>query len=278
MARSNSLSSLPYLGGKSAESMSGLNEWICSNLPEDTRSLYVEPFAGMLGVLLQRSRSNAEIVNDLDYRIVNFWWCLREHKKELISRLAATPLSRTVYEQARTALWSENTLEAAWALSVCLCQGLSKTAETSMGSWQRTLNLSRTDTPMNTYAERLLVVVNRISRVQLECKDAVDLLWDIAEKEYAIVYCDPPYLSASSRNKYAYADTVSFAAYEEALIAQKGRVAISGYADDWDKLSWNRVEKSVSVSANAQGRRAGKPSIRATEVLWTNYDVKTMER
>ena len=55
--------SLPYFGGKRGY---GLAEWIASHLPLSDDIAYIEPFAGMAGVLLSRPAVKIEILNDLN--------------------------------------------------------------------------------------------------------------------------------------------------------------------------------------------------------------------
>ena len=69
------LMAMQWWGGKAATRPGGSNRWIRSRLP--VRSAYVEPFAGMLGVLLARPRVSVEVVNDLDGRVVNWWTQVR---------------------------------------------------------------------------------------------------------------------------------------------------------------------------------------------------------
>ena len=64
------LAAMLYAGTKSGRSALGLGHWIAGQLPQSEQQTYVEPFAGMLGVLLARPRSQLEIVNDLDERVV----------------------------------------------------------------------------------------------------------------------------------------------------------------------------------------------------------------
>ena len=56
-------------------------------------------------------------------------------------------------------------------------------------------------------------------------------------------------------------------ALTEALLAQRGRVAVSGYGDEWDHLGWQRHERT----GHMRDHRPGSYTVR-TEVVWTSYD------
>lgn len=51
-----------------------------------------------------------------------------------------------------------------------------------------------------------------------------------------------------------------------------GRVAISGYGEEWDGLGWHRQEKRT-MRGIYRGTEIGSTYSPRTEVLWTNYDV-----
>ena len=92
---------MPYLGGKSATRKDGNGAWITSLLPPVVRGqVYCEPFAGMLGVLLQRRKAAQEIVNDIDDRIVNWWRVVRDQPEEFARSIRYTPHSRVEFEAA----------------------------------------------------------------------------------------------------------------------------------------------------------------------------------
>src|SRR4051794_6683840 len=76
-----------YYGGKTT-----LADRIASLLPAHTH--YVEPFAGSLAVLLAKSRSKMETVNDLDQDLMTFWRVLRDQPDELARRMTLTPHAR----------------------------------------------------------------------------------------------------------------------------------------------------------------------------------------
>lgn len=77
------LSALYWPGGKSGNG-AGVGRWIADQLPWRYSSCYVEPFAGMLGVLLQRKPVQTEIVNDSDERVVNWWRVVRDRHLDLL--------------------------------------------------------------------------------------------------------------------------------------------------------------------------------------------------
>ena len=53
----------------------------------------------------------------------------------------------------------------------------------------------------------------------------------------------------------------------ETLLRQQGKVAISGYGEEWDCLEWQRYEKKDVHVPIEGGEHKGR-----TEVLWCNYD------
>jgi len=82
---------LPYIGGKNR-----LATKIMSLLPDHIA--YVEPFAGGAQVLFHKPPSNVEILNDLDFEIVNFFRVCQWHYEELIRYLRYCLASRKLHE------------------------------------------------------------------------------------------------------------------------------------------------------------------------------------
>ena len=82
------LKGLIWAGGKSSWGI-GSGRWVARQLPH--RRVYIEPFAGMLGVLLQRPPARREMVSDLDGRIINWWRVVRDQGPALEKLLDNTP-------------------------------------------------------------------------------------------------------------------------------------------------------------------------------------------
>jgi DNA adenine methylase len=82
---------IAYVGGKNR-----LASKIISYLPDHLT--YVEPFAGGAQVLFHKTPSNVEVLNDLDFDIVNFFRVCQWHYEELIRYLRYCLISRKWYD------------------------------------------------------------------------------------------------------------------------------------------------------------------------------------
>ncbi len=82
---------LPYIGGKNR-----LATKIISMLPEHTT--YVEAFAGGAQVLFHKPPSEVEVLNDLDFDVVNFFRVCQWHYEELVRYLRFCLASRKLHE------------------------------------------------------------------------------------------------------------------------------------------------------------------------------------
>ena len=262
------LTSLPYYGGKSPLAR-GSGPWVNSLLPTETRVLYCEPFFGMGGVFLGRPPSHVEIVNDLNDRIVNWWLVIRDKWQEFWEAYDKTPKARRMYEWAYDNLDNKEIgdVRRALALTVVLEQGLIHGDSTNRAAWTICYNPS-VGSLARRRREMIEALSDRMRKVQVECRDAVDLLQSTADIERAIIYCDPPYRTAGTQ-AYRLGDGVDVDALTDVLKAQKGKVAVSGYEGEWEHLGW-RSEKFETVRVTMHGRQGNSTSPRV-EYLWMNY-------
>ncbi len=250
---------LSYYGGKQKTA-----PWIASLLP--MRQAYVEPYAGMLSVLLARPKADAEIASDLDGNVWNWWRCVRERGCEMARRLDWTPIGRREFEAARRLLFEtphSSALDVDRAVAFQMYVGVGRDSQTRRGGQWCPTYTKRGLSAWRWGPERFRALRDRIEDVQLECRPAADVLAACASRADAVVYCDPPYPSAHVGYRHHKVDVPQLA---ELLRAQKGFCAVSGYGGEWDGLGWTRTERPT-MSGAAVGR--GGP-LRRVEVLWTN--------
>ena len=230
---------LPYYGGKRGY---GKAEWIASYLPHTPDSCYVEPFAGMAGVLFARQPVKLEMLNDLNQRVINWWRVVRDQTDEFGRLVEMTPRSRVEYQWALTAMDDESLppVRRALAFHIAVDQSLTNSDNAGGSSWNRRFNPSIGSIAYHTRNE-IHRLSSRLRTVQLECVDACVLLDRIKEMDYCTIYADPPYPSANT-TAYAVRD-FDRDGLADVLMAQRGAVGISGYGDEWDRLGWRRVTR-----------------------------------
>ncbi len=243
---------LPYYGGKRGY---GKAQWIASFLPHTPDSCYIEPFAGMAGVLLARAPVKTEILNDLNGRVINWWRAVRDKPEEFGRLLEFTPFSRAEYEWGLSAMDDESLppLRRALAFHVVVDQGINH--GDSRPGWGRTFSPNVGSFFLHGIST-IAALWQRLRYVQLECRDACDLLDRVKDYDYTVLYVDPPYPTATTT---AYSVRgVDWERLADLLMAQRGAVGVSGYGDEWDRLGWRRVTRpALRRQINGGGARQG---------------------
>ncbi len=253
--------SLPYYGGKRGY---GKGQWIAGLLPWEKNSCYIEPFAGMAGVLLARPPVKLEMLNDLNGRLVNWWRVVRDQPEEFGWLVEHTPISRDEYIWAARAVDDPGLPAIRRALafhvliSQCINVGDNRLAG---GSWRRRFSTHHWSKDRCT-AVQIQSLAARLLEVQLENSDALGLLERTADCDYAVIYCDPPYPTADT-SPYAMGN-IEFDRLADLLRLQKGAVAVSGYSGEWDCLGWTADRKP------ALRRQFSGVGESRTEALWRN--------
>ena len=247
---------LPYHGGKNAQAPHGTGRWIRSILPY--RETYIEPFAGMLGVLLQRKVSEYEYANDLDWRIYNWWNIVQNQFDDFYYQAMHTPGGRLEAEWARNVVDDDtrSDMERALAYTTIL-----STCIPSTYNW----GLNPTFYNYKTTTSRLTLVNERVRDVKFTNVDAIEVLDKVYPVD-TVIYCDPPY-----RNSEPYRHDVDRIVMMDVLRKQGCLVAISGYGNEWDELGWHRVERRTFSTMDAFASKGGE----RIEVLWSNFVIDT---
>lgn len=239
--------------------------------------IYVEPFGGGGSVLLNRPVSEIEVYNDLDGQLVNLFAVLRdpESYNDFRRRVALMPYSRAEFERCLGFDDVVDPVERAVDFYTALNQSVSGKRLAGKGDWSRNRTINNADRWFQRQ-HGLVAVHERIQHVQIECRDAVDIIrqWDTADTTF---YCDPPYmLEARGQNKYYALEPGDDWHYDllAALVEVKGCVVLSGYDhaayNQLSAMGWTVDSYGQDTTMDiATGSLEGKVRKR-TEVVWRN--------
>lgn len=257
---------LRYHGGKFR-----LASWILQFFPP--HGCYVEPFGGAAGVLLQKPRVYAEVYNDLDGDIVNFFRVLRDPKTraDLIEACRLTPYAREEFDTAY--LPTDDQIERARRTCVRAAMGFGSAGATKATTGFRTDTRRKYGTAQHNWAaypDAIGPIGERFSGVLIENRDALDVIQSHDGAD-TLFFVDPPYLhdTRCMRNRGGYRHELDDAAHRAllaALQAVDGMVVLCGYPSplyDFELDGWQRHETVARISG-------GRGTSMRTEVVWLN--------
>lgn len=258
---------LRYHGGKFR-----LAPWVMQFFPSHHR--YVEPFGGAAGVLLRKPRAYAEVYNDLDGDIVNFFQVVRnkDTRQQLTEACQLTPYARAEWELAYEP--TTDPVERARRTAVRAAMGFGSSGATKGRSGFRVDTARAYSTAMHNWADYprcLAALGERMAGVLVENRPAIEVMRQHDAPE-TLHFVDPPYLpetrQISSSSRY-YRHEMSEADHIElldALETLQGLVVLSGYPSGLYQQRLRGWTMHTTVARIAAHRGTG---IR-TEVVWLN--------
>jgi DNA adenine methylase len=240
--------------------------------PEHT--CYVEPFGGAAGVMLQKPRVYAEVYNDLDGEVVNFFRVLRdrEMRERLIEACVMTPYSRSDFNES----WepAEEPVERARRLAIRAQMGFGSAGATKGATGFRIDTKREYGTAQHLWALYPSSVADagqRLSGVLIENRPAIEVM-RAHDAPSTLHFIDPPYMHGTrvmdGSNRY-YRFEMTDAEHADLLQAAcdlQGMAVVCGYASELYETmlgGWVRHEKEARISA-------GRGTAIRTEVLWLN--------
>ena len=248
---------LPYIGGKNR-----LATKIISMLPEHTT--YVEAFAGGAQVFFHKPPSNVEVLNDLDYDIVNFYRVCQWHYEELVRYLRFSLASRKLHElHVKTDPTTLTDIQRAgrfFYLQKNSWGGLILKQKFHYGIAQVS----------NYNPERIPEIIEathrRLQRVQIESLPYQQIL-EKYDRPETFFYLDPPYWE---RKLYKFNFSVTdFHELETRLRAVRGRFMLS-LDDRLEVRELFAAFRQQTVDLNYTAKRDTRA--RHPELLITNFD------
>lgn len=252
-----------YYGGKWR-----LAPAIVATLPK--HDVYVEPYAGLLSVFLNKKRCTCEVVNDLDDEVVNVFEMLRDRGPELARLMELTPYSRTEYERAyEQALFP---LERARRFLFRCTAGIGSNSAVKRNGFRTSLCDVKhvTATSWANLPPHLDAIIGRLRGVIIENRPALQVMTQY-DALHTLHYCDPPYLGVTRKDstkgyKHEMSGEAEHVQLLEFLKKLKGKVVVSGYASEL----YNELLKGWQAVPLKRGR---DQTNRATnEMLWMNFE------
>lgn len=257
---------LRYHGGKFR-----LAPWLMQFFPP--HGCYVEPFGGAAGVLLRKPRVYAEVYNDADGDIVNFFRVLRDPvlRADLIEACRLTPYARDEFDLAYEP--TEDPLERARRTCVRAAMGFGSAGATKATTGFRTDTRRKYGTAQHNWADypaAMGAIGERFTGVLIENRDAIDVIQSHDSPD-TLLFVDPPYVHETRhmRNKGGYRHELDDAGHERLLDVVKavdGMVVLSGYDTPLYTAAlagWQRHTTEARISG-------GRGTSLRTEVAWLN--------
>lgn len=259
------MSAFPYIGSKTY-----LAPWIVDHLRD--HETFVVPFGGAAGVLLNKPRSTAEIFNDRDEYVVEFFDVVRDDTEGLVEAIRNIPYSRSLYNR-----WSQRFQNDDQDLASDRVERAARWVFLRYSSFSGRYGQRAgfaTDTPRKgpqkseiwaRVPERIQMIRDRFKGVAIECGDFAEI-FDRYDDTDVLFYCDPPYLE--EKDNYYRGPLFDHASLVEALETLEGDWAVS-YSEPpegLEDLATAGVERDYS-------RSAGIKNTSRPERLFLSYDL-----
>jgi DNA adenine methylase len=237
--------------------------------------VYVEPFGGGASVLLNKPRSEVEVYNDLDESLINLFYVIRDPVQfsEFANLIGWTPYSRRAFEDSRDHESEPDAVLRAVKFYTVLNQSISGKRLATKSDWSRAKSANVAERWF-LRQEKLGLLHERLKYVQIECRDALDILeeWDSPE---TVFYCDPPYvLDTRKKQKYYAVELDDEYHYElcERLKLVEGMVVLSGYNHPIYQTLMDHgwMADSYAEMAAATLLQKGEERDPRQEIVWRN--------
>lgn len=236
--------------------------------------VYVEPYFGGGAILFAKPKSEAEVINDLNAMVVNFYEVVKSKDfSTLKEKIEGTLLSRASYTVALNIYRMPhlfNKIQQAWAFYIGTNMGFS----CQIGSWGYDKYGKRVKAFRN---KKLLFdhsISKRLEHVQVEHLDALKII-ENRDGDDVFFYLDPPYPN-SNQGHYSGFSQHDFEQLLTNLSQLKGKFLLSSYPNDalekfTNKFGW--FTKVFDKPLSARKAVGSNPRGRKIEVLTTNYPI-----
>lgn len=243
-------------------------------------SEYYEPFLGSGAVLLNKCRTEKEIVNDLDEDLYKLHTVLADHDKmtELLNRLDKYPVNKETFLQAKDSL-KKTDREDMDDIEVARCKYT--IVELSYNGTGKSYSKWVGDRFIRGAHYYFPEICKRYQGVDFHNENGIELIARVKNNPDAFVFADPPYVHETRGNKKIYECEMPDEDQKKMLDTLKNakcKIMLCGYADKngndmYDQallpLGWKRYEltRIVQSCQNKEKKDIG------VEYIWVNYEL-----
>ena len=255
----------PYLGGKR-----NLAKRICALIDADDHRTYAEPFVGMGGIFLRRTRQpRAEVINDYSRDVANLFRILQRHYPQFLDHLRFQLTTRVEFQR----LFDTDPATLTDLERAARFLYLQRTAFGGKVSG-RNFGVSK-DRParfnLTTLEPMLEDLHSRLTGVVIECLDFGDFIPRYDSRK-TLFYLDPPYWGCEKDYGKEVFTRADFTRLADVLSAIKGRFIMSlndveGVRETFGRFNIGQIKTTytIGLKSEARGERG--------EVLIANYDL-----
>jgi DNA adenine methylase len=266
---------ISYYGGKQR-----IASRIVEQIQRIDHKIYAEPFCGGCAVLYAKPEPRPsnwdnyrEAINDTNELVVNLYRVARDQPDELHNLIELTPYSRIEYKKAVEICKGDrgaDELKRALALYVNAQMSFANIMNTGWGASKNSPNLAAT---WETKRQRLKAALSRLSRVHIDCQDALSFIdqWDHPD---TLFYCDPPYINTECGHYDGYS-LADYQALCDKLDSIQGSYILSNYPQLIAPASaQHKIEIAATASSSCKGKtrlsttKAAAGENHRTECLW----------
>jgi DNA adenine methylase len=236
---------------------------------------YVEPFVGGASVFFSKDKSDTEVINDYDLRVINFWEVLKTDFEALQTKVQLTLHHEHAYAHARDILKApiSDKVEYAWAFWVQTNMSFSYKLFAGFAFSNSALEAQNCSNKRSSFTDKFY---QRIKHVQIFNRDAIDLI-RLKDNEDTFMYFDPPY-AESNCGHYEDKKDVYYRLLD-ILPSLKCKWLLSSYPSEQlsylresNGLNFRNISQNLSVDAK---RTKGKRKI---ECLTWNYQLDIQQQ
>lgn len=258
---------IAYYGGKQS-----MLRHILPRIPKHT--VYTEPFFGGGAVFFAKPPSKAEIINDNNHMLINFFEVVKTNFTELKKKVEATLFSRAIYTVALAMYRAPHLfgpVQKAWAFFVATQMGFAS----GIGSWGYDKFGKRSKTFLNKALKFDESIAQRLGHTTVECKDACSVIKTYDSKE-AFHYIDPPYIDTNLGHYRGYTQD-NYQQLLETLSAVKGKFLLSSFPSALlskyvNQNGWHTISFKKPLCAHKSKDGSSKPI--KIEMLTANYPLE----